>query len=176
MVMSSKYIAYGVLVIVVGVLILFSLPYVHHNLGVGLGTLNKEKFTREISLYPLQTVSIKFNLTKGDAVNINVKLSSENTRVLLNLKNPSGNYIIKANNVPDGYEYRFEASETGTYEMSLTNVLNLFSPINVSLTAFVYPYGSLTRNIIDPIFSLIGFSMLIIGLIVILIAFILSKR
>ena len=174
--MNSKHVTYGVLVIIVGVLILVSLPYVGHDLSVGLGSLNKKVSTRKISLNPLQTASIKFNLTKGDAVSINIKLSNENTRVLLNLKNPSGDYIIKANNVPDGYEYRFEASETGTYEMTLTNLLNLYSPLDISLVTFVYPYGSLTRDVIEPMFSLIGFSLIIIGLIVILIAFILSKH
>ncbi len=60
--------------------------------------------------------------------------------------------------------------------MTLTNLLNLFSPIDISLVTSVYPYGSLTRDVIDPMFSLIGFSLIIIGLIIIMIAFILSKR
>ncbi len=86
--MSSKHITYGVLVIIVGVLILVSLPYVEHDLSVGLGGLNKKVSTREISLNPLQTISMKFNLTKGDVVSINIKLSNGNARVLLNLKIP----------------------------------------------------------------------------------------
>lgn len=174
--MTEKYVVYGVLIIVVGIIILLSLPYAQHTLSVALGTLNKKTLTKKIVLNPFQTTSIEFNLTKGDVVYINIKMVNTNNRVLLTLKDPAGHYIIEGNNVPDGYKYSFEASESGTYEIMLTNVFNLLSPINVNVIASLYPYGALARDIISPMFSLIGFSLIIIGLIVILISFALRRK
>lgn len=174
--MNRKNTVYGVLIIVIGILILVTLPYVRYGISVSIGAFNKKVITKEFTLEPLATEALKINLTKGDSVKINVGVSGENDQVTLAIKNPIGKYLLQPNTVSDGYQHSFEASDTGSYEILLTNLVSLFPSEKIHLIIYTYPYGALIRNFINPMFSLIGLSMIIIGLIIILIMYILRRR